>query len=338
MTYPSEFRHQFNSLVAQGKSIEEINVILMDVPKHTLNRWLRELKARGTMTPKKQTGRPHKFDNDDIRRLLQLARRHPEYTIDELGYVAGWDASHKTLAKYLKKQGYISIVAIKKPALNPLKARNRLQFATLHLNKTLNDWKHWIFSDESSVHLDCSEGVKRFIIQRHQRLDPQFVQGKRVHGGGKLMIWGCITWQGVGPLLFLEGGIDANVYMQILQRSVLPLILQNLEHDGPGIQYCDDGASCHDAQEVIDYCDRVGIQRPNWPASSPDINPIEHVWGWIKNKLTQDPVAPRNIEELKEKISAIWYGISQDRIQALFQSMPKRIQELYHRQGWNTSY
>jgi hypothetical protein len=61
----------------------------------------------------------------------------------------------------------------------------------------LEDWKNWTFSDESTIELDCAEGTKRFLIKRNQRYDPQFIQGKRQQGGGKLMIWSRVSWDGI---------------------------------------------------------------------------------------------------------------------------------------------
>ena len=49
--------------------------------------------------------------------------------------------------------------------------------------------------------------------------------------------------------------------------------------------FMDDGAAPHTCRLVEDYCAEVGIQRPNWPQNSPDMNPVDHVWGRMKNFL-----------------------------------------------------
>ena len=64
--------------------------------------------------------------------------------------------------------------ASRKPLLNINHVRNRLRWGNEHLNMDVNQWKRWTFSDESTVELDCSEGVKRYIINRNQRLEPEF--------------------------------------------------------------------------------------------------------------------------------------------------------------------
>ena len=57
---------------------------------------------------------------------------------------------------------------------------------------------------------------------------------------------------------------------------------------------------------VIDYCAESGIQRPYWPPRSPDVNPIEYVWGWVKIGLSKLRVKPQNLEELKVVLQEEW--------------------------------
>ena len=63
-------------------------------------------------------------------------------------------------------------------------------------------------------------------------------------------------------LIFIEGGINGQKYKQILNRYVLPHLLDQMGEDGASQLYQDDGTSCHDCQEVIDFCSQKGIRRP----------------------------------------------------------------------------
>ena len=36
----------------------------------------------------------------------------------------------------------------------------------------------------------------------------------------------------------------------------------------------------------------------DWPSQSPDLNPIEHIWGYIKRKLKERVVKPQNLDQL----------------------------------------
>ena len=164
------------------------------------------------------------------------------------------------------------------------------------------------------------------------------MQRSRQMGGGKIRIWSFIHWNGRGPLIFIEGGINGQKYKQILNTYVLTHLLDEMGEDGAFQLYQDDGASCHDCDEVIDFCSHKGIQRPYWPPNSPDMNPIEHVWGWIKHKLSNLEVLPKNKTQLKQEIQSIWNTIDQESIRKLYRGMPNRIRVLVDKGGRNTPF
>ncbi|KIJ20734.1 hypothetical protein PAXINDRAFT_6524 [Paxillus involutus ATCC 200175] len=64
-----------------------------------------------------------------------------------------------------------------------------------------------------------------------------------------------------------------------------------------------------------------------WPAQSPDLNPIEHLWFHLKRKLAEYPEPPKGIAELWERVEREWERIEAATCQELIQSMPRRVQE-----------
>ena len=63
-----------------------------------------------------------------------------------------------------------------------------------------------------------------------------------------------------------------------------------------------------------------------WPAQSPDLNIIENIWLFIKNKLNCDPRGPPTTkEELQTRVISEWDRIPQDFIGKLYESLPGRI-------------
>jgi len=75
-----------------------------------------------------------------------------------------------------------------------------------------------------------------------------------------------------------------------------------------------------------------------WPSCSPDMNPIEHVWSYLKKAISLEPNRPNNIAELKILVKRIWEGIPLEYIQSLYHSMPNRINELLKSKGGYTKY
>ena len=338
MTWPNSVRNEFEILWANRKTIDEIQAVIPQVPIGTLKKWVQKVKGKGNLNTFKGAKKPANYSARDVRALKIAAVRNGHDSVAKIGELAQFNGCHKTIVKYLKQENLVSIVAAKVPLLKPIHVKKRLRFLQLHAGAYLNYWKSWTFSDESSFHLDCAKGVKRIIIRRNERYLPENVVGTRQLGAGKLMIWSHISYDGIGPLIFISGGIDQRVYIDILSRYVLPHLIRCLNTIGITQRYQDDGASCHDAQAVIDFCARKGIDRPFWPPNSPDLNPIEHVWGWVNNKLTAMKDKPQNIDELKIALTKFWDEITVTSIQNLYKSMGKRMEAVRKAKGWNTKF
>ncbi|GFW23164.1 uncharacterized protein TNCV_3802641 [Trichonephila clavipes] len=75
-----------------------------------------------------------------------------------------------------------------------------------------------------------------------------------------------------------------------------------------------------------------------WPAYSPDMSPIEHVWDLVRRRLIRDPRPAASKDEILLRIQAIWNSLPQADIQNLFDSMPRRIAALNGERGSYTKY
>lgn len=71
-----------------------------------------------------------------------------------------------------------------------------------------------------------------------------------------------------------------------------------------------------------------------WPAQSPDLNPIEHLWNDVKVKIGQTKF--KNSNDLWAGIKEAWYSIPQSRCQALVESLPRRCQATLKNRGQPT--
>ena len=60
----------------------------------------------------------------------------------------------------------------------------------------------------------------------------------------------------------------------------------------------DDNARPHRARVVEDYLQQETTVRMDWPARSPGLNPIEHVWNMLQVAIVRRPVQPRTLVEL----------------------------------------
>jgi transposase len=90
----------------------------------------------------------------------------------------------------------------------------------------------------------------------------------------------------------------------------------------------DDNARPHRARIVDQYLEQVGVQRLPWPACTPDLNPIEHVWDFFFPKSQTSPTPTRDLKRLKSGVGRRMAQITQDYLCTLIQSMPNRLREV----------
>ena len=90
---------------------------------------------------------------------------------------------------------------------------------------------------------------------------------------------------------------------------------------GPDFIFMDDNASCHRTFLVGDFFEMENIQRMLWPANSPDLNPIEHVWDMLGRQLATLSHPPSSVPELKSALIEAWNRFSPVLIHHLIASL-----------------
>ena len=116
------------------------------------------------------------------------------------------------------------------------------------------------------------------------------------------MIWGLISNSGPEDLIFLDGHIDSDFYIEILKKSV---ICNN--NFMKNYILAQDNAPCHSSKKTIKFIEEKKINIIEWPPQSPDLNPIENIWALIKNHVYLKRDQIRNIQQLKDFITEFFF-------------------------------
>ena len=154
-----------------------------------------------------------------------------------------------------------------------------------------------------------------------------------IKGGGKIMAWTCMSYNGVGSIEFIEDSLDNIRYKRILKRNLKKNSERLIEGD---FYFMQDNCRVHTEKSVLDWLCENDFKLLDWPPKSPDMNPIENLFSIIKDHLQKFEFSKKS--DLKEKIKEIWYSIETDICNHLVDSMPDRIDELERNKGGHTSY
>ena len=102
-----------------------------------------------------------------------------------------------------------------------------------------------------------------------------------------------------------------------------------------------DGAAVHTVHEVGDFFHAHNLQVLEWPPHSPDLNIIEHVWHYLKERVRQLPIVS-NKEDLWSNVEKVldymWDEEMTRKINELYESLPNRMQAVIDAHGGNTRY
>ena len=98
--------------------------------------------------------------------------------------------------------------------------QQHLKFAQYYGNWTVKDWKV-LWTDETKINRIGSYGKVYVWKQQGEPVSDRTTTPTVKHGGGNnLMIWGCMSWNGVGMLIEVQGKINAVQYCEILEEGV----------------------------------------------------------------------------------------------------------------------
>ncbi|XKL64660.1 hypothetical protein PGB90_004746 [Kerria lacca] len=327
------------ALIEEGRSRRSVANEYHVSEKCVRNIYKRYLET-GQYAHRPRTGRPRSTSAREDRNNTRIALRTPfamASTISrEVRSVLNAPISSRTVQRRLQAYGLRSC----KPATGPVLSRQhkvaRLNFERTYAMWTVTEWSRILFTDESRFSLQDPDGRVRVWRRRGERYNQQnFVQRSNFFGGSK-MVWGGIQYDAKTELHICQRpSVNADIYItDILQDHVMPFA----PFVGAEFILQQDNARPHVAASTKAFLGEVGIRTMNWPACSPDLNPIEHVWDMLGRRLRNRNLQPNSLLELSNALIEEWGTIAQDDIRSLIQSMPERCSAVIAARGGNTKY
>jgi transposase len=327
--------------------------------RRNVYRIAQRFESTGSHADRPRPGAPKCLTNRAERIIQRAAPKEPSRTLNSLRRAVDSNPSTRTVSRILAKAGLFTYVARKRSSLTIAHRRARLEFATKFRGKV--NWSRLIFTDESSFVLG-----KRFGCQFIRRRPGTEWEDKHVREEGKsrssMMFWGGIAIDGKSRLIPVHGGMNAANYATVLTEGYFNLqkelegvygIVEGVA-EGPTAQTGEsivflqqDNATAHTAKATVKFFEENNIKVfAKWPANSPDLNPIEHVWAILKRRVyafieerkTVFTQSKASKDEFRELVLKTWDAIAQEEIRPLILNMDERLEAVIKAKGGHTHY
>ncbi|GFW24563.1 transposable element Tcb2 transposase [Trichonephila clavipes] len=255
--------------------------------------WNRFLEAESAGRRPGQGRRRATTSNED-RYLVLTVRRHRNMNAtllhQHLRSATGTTVSTQTVRNLLHGVGLYARRSMVCVRLTSRHRHDRREWATEHVNWRRNEWSNILFSDEScfSVHPD----------------------------NRRIFIWRDLA---VGIILISCTKVSN---LAVGDEIFRPIVVPYAAAIGDVLILMDDNCRPHRANLVEDFLFEEGIVRIEWPACSPDMNPIEHVWDALGRQVAGRRPPPQTLQELERALLEEWDRIPQLVSNSLIDSMP----------------
>ncbi|GFU88682.1 transposable element Tcb2 transposase [Trichonephila clavipes] len=187
-----------------------------------------------------------------------------------------------------------------------------------------NEWGRVLFTDESRFSLSSDSHRILICRERESRNHPSNIIERDRYGGRGVLVWGGIMLGSRTDLhIFDAGSVNGT---RFCNEILLPYV--RLFRGAMGLQFLfmDDNAPCHRTVAAEQLLESEDIERMDWPARSPDLNPIEHVWDFLGRRLAARTLPPVTIRELRLALQDEWAAMPQQLIDTLILSMGRRCE------------
>ena len=299
------------------------------VTTRSLQRLDKKFHDEGTFKDLPRNKRSKKLSQPMIKFINDKLEEDDELTSTKLRalLMQNWpdlNVSLTTVKRYRRKHGWVCTRPHYCQLIRHMNKRKRVAWCEEAV-KSKDDFADIIFSDECTVQL---EHHGRICFRKRRKLKPRPKHPPKLH------IWGAISFQGAAQVVLFTGIMDAERYEQILERSLVPFIQSCYP---AGHRFQQDNDPKHTSRRIERYFESRQINWWRTPPESPDLNPIENVWGSLKQYL-RNTFKPKNMSELQEGIQRFWQTLTPQVCQRYINHLHKVIPKVLEVAGEPSGY
>ena len=311
----------------------------LSLPRSTLEGYISAYqpgwRTNGIPFDAPRSGRPESLSPRKKRKVVEELKHgaHSREVADSFGI------SQPTVLHYAHAEHLVARVPRLRTFLSDEQIAKRLAFAKKVKKDKNEPWKQVLFSDESAVILSRTDPQAVWVEEGQ---DPEeltkFAFPKSV------WVWAGISWEGATPLIFLTwekgGGFKALNYQDQVLKKMHSFLKKP---DGGQLMLMEDGSRCHTAKINKPYREAHGIKSfpsvpESWPPNSPDLNPIENLWGEMKHHLHTLKPYPQDVISMTKSLKFFWKTVTQEKCQRFIGNYKDRLEAVIEAKGHTTKY
>ena len=317
---PLKIRAKIREEARNGVKSKEI-MERYDIAKSTLYDILKEGKSS-----RKKRGRPTALSSAERRRMGHLVTQNPTLSSRDIAEALEDRVSSRTIQRELHRKDF-RVKKIKKTQfLNPSHKEKRLAFAEKHVTWPVEQWQRVIFTDEKKFNLVGNDGYVSLWLQNRSTYTIEAEKQLRK----SIMVWGAISSSGGVVLVKLDSTVNADNYIDIVKNDLLDNANVVLLDD---FIFQQDNAPCHTARKTMEFLESRNLTLLPWPPLSPDLSPIENLWGIISGIVYKGGKSYQTCDSLWEAVCAAWDSVDEEVFQNLYESLPKRLIQVLRENG-----
>ncbi|WKY05771.1 hypothetical protein Q1695_006179 [Nippostrongylus brasiliensis] len=319
-------------LEAQGKPLTEIHKRLSQdgctASYYALRRFFARIKSRGSETdnPRSSLEPIGAVIREVITNSYMADSSMSSKLVNNRLKQMGIDVSDRHVRRIRKELGFKTRTVKYCQLIRDANKIRRVEFCSemLAANETFSDC---VFTDECCIQVEANT---RQCFTRDQ--DQASRLRSRPKHPAKIHVWGGISTRGTTDLVLFAGRVRlySKMYCQILEKSYLKFMKKKYNGFSRLVQ---DNAPPHTSSVTAQWMREKGVRTLDWPPESPDLNPIELVWGNMKQHIRKQKVT--NVEELKKAAKTYWRGLTPEMCCKYVSGIRWRMEKIIEAGGGN---
>ena len=314
--------HRRNEIISLHKFGMTNNAISekLQIHTNTVSMWINRFYEYDSIIEMKHLGRNKKTTNEQDKKIIELAKNNKNIKTEDIVNEMKNDViiSRMTICRILKENNIVYGEFKRKPYLTDEQKMKRFEWALKH---RFYNWSNVIYSDESSFWKDKNHNKCWYEIGN------QKIKLSKSHSI-KFHVWGCIT---LGDFRFsiFSKNLNADRYIEILFENLITIYSNEYV-------FQQDNSSVHKSKKVKNFLNRENIDVLEFPANSPDVNPIENIWAIIKHNISK--IEDLTNDNFEEKILECCRKVNYQSIFNSISNMHVRVQDIIDKKGDITDY